>query len=148
MKREGSLFQAHNTRDKVGGKILHLTKDRIRITVYGRSSIRWGRFFSALVPCLLESFHFLLAYACGGCGCRRFLVRIFIIFHDCCHKSFFKNRMANEMVGTITGILTCCPYYQWRHTHTVHHATSGNLSKRGTGDIWTLTVAEYLSASC
>ncbi|MGF9714272.1 MULTISPECIES: fatty acid desaturase [Paenibacillus] len=76
-----------------------------------------------------------------------FLVRIFIIFHDCCHKSFFKNRMANEMVGTITGILTCCPYYQWRHTHTVHHATSGNLSKRGTGDIWTLTVAEYLSAS-
>lgn len=76
-----------------------------------------------------------------------FLVRIFIIFHDCCHKSFFKNRMANEMVGTITGILTCCPYYQWRHSHTVHHATSGNLSKRGTGDIWTLTVEEYLSSS-
>lgn len=76
-----------------------------------------------------------------------FLVRIFIIFHDCCHKSFFKNRMANEIVGTITGILTCCPYYQWRHSHTVHHATSGNLSKRGTGDIWTLTVEEYLSSS-
>lgn len=76
-----------------------------------------------------------------------FLVRIFIIFHDCCHKSFFKNRMANEIVGTITGILTCCPYLQWRHSHTVHHATSGNLSKRGTGDIWTLTVEEYLSSS-
>jgi omega-6 fatty acid desaturase (delta-12 desaturase) len=74
-----------------------------------------------------------------------FLIRIFIIFHDCCHKSFFKNRMANEFVGTLTGILTCCPYYQWRHTHTIHHATSGNLSKRGTGDVWTLTVEEYLS---
>lgn len=74
-----------------------------------------------------------------------FLIRIFIIFHDCCHKSFFRNRMANEIVGTVTGILTCCPYHQWRHSHTVHHATSGNLCKRGTGDIWTLTVEEYLT---
>jgi acyl-lipid omega-6 desaturase (Delta-12 desaturase) len=81
-----------------------------------------------------------LSVVAGG-----FLIRIFIIFHDCCHKSFFKNRMANEIVGTLTGILTCCPYFQWQHSHTVHHATSGNLSKRGTGDIWTLTVEEYLS---
>jgi omega-6 fatty acid desaturase (delta-12 desaturase) len=76
-----------------------------------------------------------------------FLVRIFIIFHDCCHKSFFKNKLANEIVGTITGILTCVPFHQWRHTHSVHHATSGNLDKRGTGDIWTLTVDEYLASS-
>lgn len=75
------------------------------------------------------------------------LIRIFIIFHDCCHSSFFKNRKANTIVGTITGILTCCPYYQWRHTHSVHHATCSNLSRRGTGDIWTLTVEEYLSLS-
>lgn len=73
-----------------------------------------------------------------------FLVRIFIIFHDCCHKSFFKNKLANEIVGTITGILTSVPFRQWRHTHSVHHATSGNLDKRGTGDIWTMTVDEYL----
>lgn len=76
-----------------------------------------------------------------------FLVRIFIIFHDCCHKSFFKNKLANEIVGTITGILTSVPFRQWRHTHSVHHATSGNLDKRGTGDIWTMTVDEYLAAS-
>ncbi|QYR21423.1 fatty acid desaturase [Paenibacillus sp. sptzw28] len=83
-----------------------------------------------------------LAVVAGG-----FLIRIFIIFHDCCHKSFFKNRIANEIVGTITGILTCVPYRQWRYSHSVHHATSGNLDKRGTGDIWTLTVEEYLSSS-
>ncbi|TXK80618.1 fatty acid desaturase [Paenibacillus sp. N3.4] len=74
-----------------------------------------------------------------------FLIRIFIIFHDCCHKSFFKNKVANEIVGTITGILTCVPYHQWRHTHSVHHASSGNLDRRGVGDIWTLTVDEYIS---
>jgi acyl-lipid omega-6 desaturase (Delta-12 desaturase) len=74
-----------------------------------------------------------------------FLVRIFIIFHDCCHGSFFANRTANEVLGTIAGILTCCPFYQWRYSHSVHHATSGNLDRRGMGDIWTLTVEEYLA---
>jgi omega-6 fatty acid desaturase (delta-12 desaturase) len=76
-----------------------------------------------------------------------FLIRIFIICHDCCHRSFFKSRLANEIVGTITGILTSVPYHQWRHTHSVHHATSSNLDKRGMGDVWTLTVDEYLSSS-
>ncbi|MEW9052029.1 MAG: fatty acid desaturase [Neobacillus sp.] len=75
-----------------------------------------------------------------------FLVRIFIIFHDCTHHSFFKSRHANRVVGTITGVLTVFPFDQWGHDHSVHHATSGNLDKRGTGDIWTLTVEEYLAA--
>lgn len=75
-----------------------------------------------------------------------FLVRIFIIFHDCCHYSFFKNRKANRIVGTITGIITIFPFSQWQHEHSVHHATSSNLDKRGTGDIWLLTVDEYLAA--
>ena len=75
------------------------------------------------------------------------LIRIFIIFHDCCHMSFFKNKRANEIVGTITGILTLFPYKQWRHDHNVHHATSGNLNKRGVGDIWVMTVEEYQKAS-
>lgn len=75
-----------------------------------------------------------------------FLVRVFIIFHDCCHYSFFKNRKANDILGTITGILTLFPYRQWQHDHSVHHATSSNLDKRGTGDIWMLTVDEYLEA--
>lgn len=76
-----------------------------------------------------------------------FLIRTFIIFHDCCHGSFFKNRKANAIVGTITGIMTFVPFSQWRYSHAVHHATSGNLDHRGTGDIWTMTVDEYLAAT-
>ncbi|MDF0725551.1 fatty acid desaturase [Cytobacillus sp. S13-E01] len=76
-----------------------------------------------------------------------FLVRTFIIFHDCTHHSFFKNRKANKIIGTITGIITVFPYGKWGHEHSVHHATSSNLDKRGTGDIWVLTVDEYLEAS-
>jgi acyl-lipid omega-6 desaturase (Delta-12 desaturase) len=75
-----------------------------------------------------------------------FLIRTFIIFHDCTHHSFFKSRRANRIVGTLTGVLTLFPFDQWGHEHSVHHATSGNLDKRGTGDIWTLTVEEYLAA--
>ncbi len=75
------------------------------------------------------------------------LVRIFIIFHDCGHGSYFRSRTANDVLGFITGVLTFTPYYHWRWEHAVHHATSGHLDKRGVGDIWTLTVQEYLEAS-
>jgi omega-6 fatty acid desaturase (delta-12 desaturase) len=76
-----------------------------------------------------------------------FLVRVFIIFHDCGHGSFFKSRVANDITGVIAGVLTLTPYYHWRWEHNIHHATSGHLDKRGIGDIWTLTVQEYLEAS-
>jgi omega-6 fatty acid desaturase (delta-12 desaturase) len=76
-----------------------------------------------------------------------FLVRVFIIFHDCGHGSYFKSRWANDLVGFLTGLLTFTPYYQWRWDHAIHHASSGHLDKRGTGDLWTLTVQEYLEAS-
>ena len=72
-----------------------------------------------------------------------FMVRTFIIFHDCGHGSFFKSRSGNDIMGFITGILTLTPYYEWRHTHAVHHATAGDLDRRGTGDVLTLTIAEY-----
>src|SRR5690242_17562925 len=75
-----------------------------------------------------------------------FMTRIFIIFHDCTHYSFFKSRRANRIVGTCMGVLTLFPFDQWGHEHSIHHATSGNLDKRGTGDIWTLTVDEYVAA--
>ncbi len=75
-----------------------------------------------------------------------FLVRTFIIFHDCVHGSFFQSRRANEGVGLLTGALTFMPFRRWRAEHIRHHATSGNLDKRGTGDIWTLTVEEYLAS--
>ncbi|MGA2604382.1 MAG: fatty acid desaturase [Verrucomicrobiia bacterium] len=76
-----------------------------------------------------------------------FLVRIFIIFHDCGHGSFFKTRKANDVWGIITGVLTFTPYYLWRWEHAVHHASSGDLDRRGVGDVWTLTVREYLESS-
>src|ERR1043166_3360450 len=83
-----------------------------------------------------------LAVLAGG-----FMVRTFIIFHDCGHGSFFKSRRANDVLGFICGMLTFVPYYHWRWEHAVHHATSGDLDRRGQGDIWTLTVQEYLESS-
>ncbi|HTL56128.1 MAG TPA: fatty acid desaturase [Candidatus Limnocylindrales bacterium] len=83
-----------------------------------------------------------LALLAGG-----FLVRIFIIFHDCGHGSFFKSRRANDILGIVTGLLCFSSYYHWRWEHAVHHSTAGDLDRRGTGDVWTLTVQEYLEAS-
>jgi len=76
-----------------------------------------------------------------------FLVRLFMIQHDCGHGAFFRHRMANDWVGRVIGVLTLTPYDFWKRTHAVHHATSGNLDRRGMGDIDTLTVREYLSLS-
>jgi len=73
------------------------------------------------------------------------LVRLFMIQHDCGHGSFFKSRWANDLLGRVLGVFTLTPYSFWRSAHAVHHATTGNLDRRGTGDIATLTVAEYLS---
>ena len=75
------------------------------------------------------------------------LVRTFIIFHDCGHGSFFASRFANDFWGCISGVLTFTPYYHWRGEHAIHHGTAGDLDKRGTGDVWTMTVAEYLASS-
>ena len=76
-----------------------------------------------------------------------FMVRMFIIFHDCGHGSFFKSQKTNHIVGTITGVLTYTPYYHWRWEHAIHHSSSGDLDRRGIGDVWTLTVQEYLESS-
>lgn len=76
-----------------------------------------------------------------------FVVRTFIIFHDCTHGSFFKSKKANDYVGFVTGVLTSFPYEKWKREHTIHHATSSNLDKRGIGDIDMLTVDEYMEKS-
>jgi acyl-lipid omega-6 desaturase (Delta-12 desaturase) len=75
------------------------------------------------------------------------LVRVFIIFHDCGHGSFLRSRLGNDIVGFVSGLLTLTPYYHWRWEHSQHHGTSGDLDRRGTGDIWTMTVQEYLESS-
>jgi fatty acid desaturase len=97
----------------------------------------------------------LLAWACLGLGywlslllavpAAGFLVRLFMIQHDCGHGSFFRRRRANDWLGRALGVLTLTPYDHWRRTHAVHHATSGNLDRRGTGDVATLTVREYMA---
>ena len=83
-----------------------------------------------------------LAFLAGG-----FLIRIFIIFHDCTHGSFFGSRRANELLGNLMGVFCFTPFYRWRWEHSVHHASAGDLDRRGTGDVWTMTVQEYLAAS-
>jgi omega-6 fatty acid desaturase (delta-12 desaturase) len=73
------------------------------------------------------------------------LTRTFIIMHDCGHGSFFTSRRANDIVGVLTGFLTFTPYAKWRREHALHHASSGDLDRRGIGDIYTLTMREYFS---
>jgi acyl-lipid omega-6 desaturase (Delta-12 desaturase) len=86
--------------------------------------------------------YLLLAVPAAG-----FLVRLFMIQHDCGHGSFFRHRLVNDWVGRVIGVFTLTPYDFWRRAHGIHHATSGNLDQRGIGDIDTLTVREYLALS-
>ncbi len=72
-----------------------------------------------------------------------FLVRIFVVFHDCAHGSLLPSRRANVRVGTILGLFVLTPFVRWKHEHAIHHATSGDLDRRGIGDVQTLTVSEY-----
>jgi omega-6 fatty acid desaturase (delta-12 desaturase) len=95
----------------------------------------------AMVFALAVSYWLMLPLAILAAG---FLIRIFIIFHDCGHGSFFRSKRANHAVGTVTGLLNLTPYRHWRWQHALHHGTAGDLDRRGSGDIWTLTVQEYL----
>jgi omega-6 fatty acid desaturase (delta-12 desaturase) len=75
------------------------------------------------------------------------IVRLFMIQHDCGHGAFFRSTLANDALGSVLGIVTLVPYAYWRRTHAIHHGTSGNLDRRGFGDIDTLTIDEYLALS-
>ena len=75
-----------------------------------------------------------------------FLVRVFILFHDCTHSSFFASKKANRIVGTLFGILTFVPFEEWRDSHWKHHATVADLDRRGQGDVWTMTAEEFIGA--
>ena len=75
------------------------------------------------------------------------LVRTFVLMHDCAHGSFFRSRRLNDTIGFVTGVLTLTPFAQWRRDHALHHASSGDLDRRGHGDVPTLTVREYRNRS-
>src|SRR5665809_51707 len=94
----------------------------------------------AMYLALDVSYFLVLALAVPTAG---FLVRTYIVFHDCAHGSFLPWRRANGWLGATCGLLVFTPFQKWRHQHAVHHATSGDLDRRGGGDVPTLTVAEY-----
>ena len=107
----------------------------------------FGPFFITWVLMVLTlrySYLLTLALAFPAAG---FLIRIFIIQHDCGHGSFLKSRQASDWIGGVCGILTLTPYRFWRKSHSLHHATASNLEERGIGDVYTMTVNEYMNAS-
>ena len=132
--------------------------DWVQVTsVYSRANLRkslcqiantLGAYFvlwAVMIVALKRGYSYwiilMLAPLAGG-----ILVRIFILFHDCCHGSFFASRSANTVFGYITGVLTFTAFENWRYAHNRHHATAGDLDRRGVGDIWTMTLEEYLAA--
>jgi omega-6 fatty acid desaturase (delta-12 desaturase) len=110
------------------------------INSFGPYALLWF----AMDRALAVSYWLMLPIAILAAG---FLARIFIIFHDCGHASFFKSKHANNATGVIAGLLNLTPYRHWRWQHALHHGTSGDLDRRGSGDIWTLTVQEYLQST-
>src|SRR6266403_1274377 len=131
-----------------------ISKDNVaRCQVASLWRARW-QLINSLVPyvflwfamdrALLVSYWLMLPIAILAAG---FLVRIFIIFHDCGHGSFFRTKSANNATGALLGLLLLTPYRHWRWQHSLHHGTAGDLDRRGAGDIWTLTVQEYLQST-
>jgi omega-6 fatty acid desaturase (delta-12 desaturase) len=117
---------------------------------YGRTALA---FVSSIVPLVLTwyaayralevSYALTLAI---GVVCTGFFVRMDMLQHDAGHGSLFKEQLYNDILGTFCSFFSLMPYYQWRASHATHHATTGNLDKRGIGDVWTMTVKEYAAA--
>jgi omega-6 fatty acid desaturase (delta-12 desaturase) len=135
-----------------GGRTLDASFWRERLAPYAKPDVRRSALdvATSVVPYLAltavmylaagRSVLLVLVLAVPAAG---FLVRTFIVFHDCAHGSFLSSRRTNAWLGTVCGLLVYSPFHSWRHEHAIHHATSGDLDHRGTGDVDTLTVAEY-----
>jgi acyl-lipid omega-6 desaturase (Delta-12 desaturase) len=142
-----SIDRAQPAADAVGARAWTQTLARYRQPNTGRGIVEIGITVIPLVilwtliwATLGLSYWLSLLLAVPAAG---FLVRLFMIQHDCGHGSFFRHRLANDWVGRVIGVLTLTPYDFWQRTHALHHASSGNLDRRGFGDIDTLTVREY-----
>lgn len=92
------------------------------------------------------SFSYALTFVLSLCNAA-FLLRLFCIQHDCGHGSFYNNKQVSDWLGRLLGVLTLTPYDVWQRSHSIHHGASGNLTRRGMGDVHTLTVAEYQALS-
>lgn len=101
---------------------------------------------ASMIWLLLNGYSYFIVLALGVVAAG-FLVRIFIIFHDCTHGSFFKSKLWCRIVGHFCGILTFTAFFEWQHAHNHHHGTTSNLQKRGYGDMWMMTTQEYYAAS-
>src|SRR6202161_1630151 len=108
------------------------------------SFVPYAVLWFAMDRALAVSYFLMLPIAILAAG---FLARIFIIFHDCGHASFFKSKRANSVTGAVAGLLNLTPFRHWRWQHALHHGTAGDLDRRGSGDIWTLTVHEYIQST-
>ena len=122
------------------------SNDRIALWQLVNTFIPYAALVALMIVMVRQNIPYWLTLIVGVIA-GLFLIRIFIFFHDACHGSFFSTRKANTIIGTITGILTFTPYFNWRHSHAIHHSTAGNLDKRGTGDVWTMTVEEFKAAN-
>ena len=129
---------------------------RDALAPYARADVRRAALdiATSLVPYLALSVLMYLALDVSylltlaiGIPAAGFLLRTYIVFHDCAHGSFLPSKRANLWLGRLTGLLVWTPYGTWRHHHAVHHATAGDLDRRGVGDLPTMTLAEYAAAS-
>jgi omega-6 fatty acid desaturase (delta-12 desaturase) len=134
-RREGAFWLdtlAPYARPRLGRSLLDLAT----------SVLPYVALLAAMYWALSVSYLLVLAIAIPASG---FLMRTFILFHDCSHGSFLSSRKANLWLGTALGLFVYSPFLRWRHDHAIHHATSGDLDRRGGGDVRTLTVEEYLA---
>jgi omega-6 fatty acid desaturase (delta-12 desaturase) len=120
---------------------LHMTP-RVRSALFdlATSVVAYLALAAAMFLATGVSYLLVLVLAIPAAG---FLIRTFIVFHDCAHGSFLRSKRANATLGAVLGVVLFTPFAWWRHKHAVHHATSGDLDRRGTGDIQTLSVDEY-----
>ena len=138
---QGSRGRAY-WRDSVAG--YERSSPRLALFDIATSALPYLLLLAAMYLCLGVSIWLTLALAVPAAG---FLLRTFIVFHDCAHASFLPTKRGNLWLGRLTGLLVFQPFANWRHAHAVHHGTSGDLDRRGTGDVTTLTTEEYSSRS-
>ncbi|MGB1077362.1 MAG: fatty acid desaturase [Bdellovibrionales bacterium] len=123
-------------------------KESSSLRSFVQSFISFSLFFTAVAALILSVQHsFWLGYALLLIPTSGLLVRLFIIQHDCGHDSYFENSSRNDFLGRFVSLFTWTPYYYWKRAHNIHHAGSGNLARRGYGEIKTLTVEEFKNLS-